>query len=77
MVFFVAGFLAAGLLAFVLWRRRNKEKLHDVEEKVAAKAMEAEKKVAEKIVAAAEKVVPKKPAEPPPADQPAQPESRR
>ena len=69
MVFFVAGFFAAGLIAFMLWRRRNVEKLHDVEEKVAEKAMAAEKKVVEKVVQAAEKVVPKKPA----ADEPPSP----
>lgn len=49
-VFFVAGFLVCALIIFFFWRRRNVEKLHDVEEKMATKVMDAEKKVAEKIV---------------------------
>jgi membrane protein DedA with SNARE-associated domain len=49
-VFFTAGFIACGVFVFVIWRRRNVEKLHDVEEKVATKVIAAERAVAEKIV---------------------------
>jgi membrane protein DedA with SNARE-associated domain len=59
-VFFTAGFLACAILGFILWRRRNVQKLHDVEEKVAAKVLAGEKKVVATVVHAAEKVVPKK-----------------
>jgi membrane protein DedA with SNARE-associated domain len=63
-IFFVAGFLACAIFVFYLWRRRNLQKLHDVEEKMAAKLMKAEKKVVDVV---------KKPSPPPDSAPPSAP----
>jgi membrane protein DedA with SNARE-associated domain len=49
---FLAGAVIVVLcfILFILWRRRNLQKLHDVEEKALTKVVAAEKKVADAIV---------------------------
>jgi membrane protein DedA with SNARE-associated domain len=64
---FAGGFLACGLITVFFWRRRNVQKLHDVEEKMAAKVMAAEKKVVGTVV----QVVKKPPTDNPPNAPPA------
>jgi membrane protein DedA with SNARE-associated domain len=66
--FFISGgvVLALAFIAFVLWRRRHREELQVVEEKVVAELAAAEKKVAQRLVHTAEKIV-RKPHEEAPA----------
>jgi membrane protein DedA with SNARE-associated domain len=65
-ILFAGGFLACSVIMIYLWRRRNVQKLHDTEQKIAERVMKAEKKVADKVV----KVVKKPPQETAPTSPP-------
>jgi membrane protein DedA with SNARE-associated domain len=60
-ILFSGGFLACFVITLYFWRRRNVQKLHDTEQKIAERVMKAEKTVADKVA----KVVKKPPTDPP------------
>src|SRR6185436_4616989 len=72
---FAAGFLACGVIVFIIWRKRNVQRLHDVEARAATRVIAAETAATDKTVQvvkkppAAETVQPPSPslsADPPP-----------